>query len=174
MRTLASADHAQLDGATADVVELALWYHDAIYEIGARDSEARSANWLLEDARALGLAEKQRAEAAACIRSTAHLAGAPVSSVAAQWVVDIDLTLLGAHALRFMEFEYGVESEYASVPRELFFRKRGVFLERLLAAPAIYQTDHFQKRCEASARANIAALLKSPRYHKSWWRWLVG
>lgn len=163
---------------TRDVVELALWYHDAVYEPGASDNEERSAAWLLSDAAALGISEERASEAAALVRTTAHGAagagaGAGAASEGAALIADIDLAILGRDPLRFMEFEYGVAEEFAAVPKIAFRRGRRRFLERLVAKP-IYRTAVFRERFEAAAQANVRALLASPRYQRSrWLRWLT-
>jgi predicted metal-dependent HD superfamily phosphohydrolase len=154
-----------------DRVELALWYHDAIYEAGARDCEQRSAAWLLRDAAGLGIADPLARLAATLVEATVH-AGGEIADEEAALVTDIDLAILGRDPLRFMEFEYGVAEEYSSVPTLLFRRGRGRFLGGLLERP-IYRTAPFRARFEAAARANIGALLQSPRYAAyRWLRWL--
>ncbi len=150
-----------------DIVELALWYHDAIYVAGAPDNEERSARLLLEDARTLHIPSTTAEAAATCIRATAHLDGSPPTTPAAELTVDIDLAILGRSPLRFMDFEYAVAEEYAAVPAPLFFRARRKLLESLLARPAIYRTPALRSRYESTARSNITRLLASPRYRKS-------
>jgi predicted metal-dependent HD superfamily phosphohydrolase len=159
------------DSPVRDRVELALWYHDAVYEPGARDCEERSAAMLLTDAAALGLGESVASVAAALVRATAHGAG-EVAGDEAALVADIDLAILGRDPLRFMEFEYGVEEEFGRIPTIVFRRGRGRFLAALLERP-IYRTPAFHERFEVAARANIGALLRSPRYIAyRWLRWL--
>lgn len=158
---------------TRDLVELALWYHDAIYEPGKADCEARSAKWLAADCKTLGLGDEVAREATALVEATAHGRSA-VESDAAALVVDIDLSILGREAQRFMEFEYGVEKEYAAIPTLAFRRGRGRFLAHLLVGP-IYRTSRYRERFESAARANISALLASDRYRAyRWTRWLPG
>jgi predicted metal-dependent HD superfamily phosphohydrolase len=165
----------ELDGARVapelrDVAELAVWYHDAIYQPLARDNEARSAALLDEDAARLGIPRERALVAAGCVCATAHLAGAAPREPAADLVIDADLSILGRDALRFMEFEYAVAEEYAAVSRTRFIVGRGRFLDGLLASPSIFRSEGFRALYEARARANIAALLDSPRYRA--WRWL--
>lgn len=149
----------ELDGVGgAPVAELALWYHDLVYEPGASDCEERSALALVADGH---LPARVMAEAADLVRATAH---GRVSSAGAELVVDIDLAILGRDTLRFMDYEYGVEEEFAFVPTAEFLRARGRFLASLLARPHIFQTAHFRAKYEQSARGQIAALLRSPRY----------
>lgn len=151
--------------STRDLLELALFYHDAIYEAGAPDCEVRSAAWLLDDARALGLPEHVAQASAALVRATAHAGGAATSEAEAT-ILDIDLSILGRDPLRFLEYEYGVAEEHASIPAAAFRRGRSRFLSRLLEAP-IYRTPAYRDRFEAPARANVTALLRSWRYRGS-------
>ncbi|HTV20391.1 MAG TPA: hypothetical protein VMG12_17025 [Polyangiaceae bacterium] len=164
---LRELDAAPVEHACADIAELALWYHDAIYEPGQRDSEERSAQLLLEATAQLGVRDERARAAARSVRATAHGAGQPPSDPSrdpcVDLVLDVDLAILGRDALRFLEFEYAVAEEYARFPRLQFILARGRFLEGLIAAP-IYRTAHFRQRYEARARANLAALLGSQRY----------
>ncbi|TMQ23920.1 MAG: hypothetical protein E6J90_09430 [Deltaproteobacteria bacterium] len=162
-------DGARAEPGIADIAELALWYHDAIYEPGSPDCEARSADWLLRDATLQAIPHDRALAAAACVRATAHLAGAAPSGPASELVVDIDLAILGRDVLRFMEFEYAIEEEYGGKRGAWYFLARGRFLAAVLASPAIFRTDHFREHYEQRARDNIAALLASPRYRAHRW-----
>jgi predicted metal-dependent HD superfamily phosphohydrolase len=139
--------------------ELALWYHDVVYLPGGHDCdcEERSALALLRDATRLGIPEAIRGASAAMVRATAHAGGRVVG--AADLVVDIDLSILGRDPLRFMDYEYGVQEEYAAIPVAVFRSARGRFLAALLERPNIFQTEQFRLRFEEPARANISALL---------------
>jgi predicted metal-dependent HD superfamily phosphohydrolase len=87
------------------------------------------------------------------ILATKHNA-APDSHDAAL-TVDIDLSILGASATRFDEYETQVRTEYAWVPEEAFREARAKILREFLARPRIYSTDFFYDRLEVSARANL-------------------
>jgi predicted metal-dependent HD superfamily phosphohydrolase len=166
---LRELDATGAEPGIADVAELALWYHDAVYEPGAPTCEERSATLLCEDSALLDVPHASAVASAECVRSTAHVAGKKPTCASAELVVDVDLSILGRDVLRFLEFEYAVEEEYASVPSTMYFLARGRFLEQLLASPVIFRTDHFRERYEANARSNITALLRSPRYRAHRW-----
>ncbi len=74
----------------------------------------------------------------------------------AQLLVDIDLSILGADAQRFAQYEQQIRAEYAFVPEELFRTKRKEVLQSFAARPRIYGTDHFHAALEARARVNLA------------------
>jgi predicted metal-dependent HD superfamily phosphohydrolase len=157
-------DAANAPAATADLAELALWYHDAIYEAGAPDCEERSARLLESDAADLALPRTVAGTAADLVRATAHGRAAARTDLAAQLVLDVDLSILGKDPLRFMDFDYGVEEEYAGIPTRAFRTGRARFLATMLERDCLYLTDYFHARYEQRARLQIAALLASPRY----------
>ena len=70
-------------------------------------------------------------------------------------LVDIDLSILGASAARFDEYERQVREEDAWVPSVLFGRTRRKILEQFLERPRIFQTEHFYQAREAAARQNL-------------------
>lgn len=148
-----------------DAVELALWYHDVVYRPGAADSEEESARVLVADSAALGLPAAAATTAADLVRATAHASAPPApGSAAVDLLLDIDLSILGRDPLRFMEFEHGVEEEYAALPTATFRRGRAAFLRGMLARPHLFRTAALRDRFEAPARRNLAALLAGPRY----------
>lgn len=164
---LRELDRAPTPADLADVVELALWYHDAVYEPGAADCEERSARLLAADAARLALPAGVVDHAEALVRATAHAsAPPPAGDPAADLLLDIDLSILGRDPLRFLDFDHGVEEEYAAIPTEAFRRGRAAFAAGMLARPRIFRTEGLRTRFEAHARRNLAALLASPRYRR--------
>lgn len=172
---LASATGAGLEPATAAIIELALWYHDAIHEPGARDCEVRSADLLARDAAALAIPHEISGRAADLVRATAHVhAPAACGDPATDLIIDIDLSILGRGPISFMDYEYSVEEEYAAIPTAAYRTARGQFLASLLAAPFIFRTPAIRARYEERARGQLRSLLDGPRYRRylrrRWWR----
>lgn len=135
-------------------IELALWFHDAVYEVRGQDNEERSASWARDAAIQHGVASSVAERVHRLVLATKH--DATPTSPDAALVVDVDLAILGAAVERFDEYERQVRQEYSWVPGILFRRKRREILETYLARPHIYSTDHFRARYEVSARANLA------------------
>jgi predicted metal-dependent HD superfamily phosphohydrolase len=130
-------------------VDLALWFHDAIYDVQRDDNELRSAQWARE---AIGGDAGERVYD--LVLATRH-ARQP-SGRDAELLVDIDLSILGAPTVAFDEYEQQIRAEYASVPAFLFRRKRRAILAEMLRRPFIFSTLHFRARFEAQARVNLA------------------
>ena len=159
-------DAAHLARQPAEV-EVALWFHDAIYDLKAKYNEARSAAWAdqaLADAQA---ATEVRQRVHALIMATCH--DALPATDDERLLVDIDLSILGATAERFDEYEVQVRQEYAWVPGPLFRSKRGEILQAFLARPSIYSTPWFRERFEAQARSNLQRSVA--RLRRWWWVW---
>jgi predicted metal-dependent HD superfamily phosphohydrolase len=147
---LAAEVRGQLEDPAA--VELAVWYHDAIYQPRASDNEERSAALAASE---LGpLCPLLVPSITSLILATKHQAGP--ASPDGQFLVDIDLAVLGSSAAEFDTYEADVRREYRWVPRALFDRKRREILQGFVDRPAIYSTRYFRDRLEASARANLA------------------
>ena len=153
---------AQFDAARglcehADEVELALWFHDAIYDARAKDNESQSAAWAVRLMTECGIAQPARTRVHTLIMATCH--DALPQTQDAQVLVDIDLSILGADAARFDAYEAQVRQEYNFVPGFLFRRARRKILQGFLERPAIYVTTHFHAALEKKARENLARSL---------------
>jgi predicted metal-dependent HD superfamily phosphohydrolase len=139
-------------------VLVGLWFHDAIYDTQRHDNEQRSADWARSAARELGASAESAQRIHDLIMFTRHSA-APVG-VDAQVLVDADLSILGAPAARFQEYEAQVRSEYSWVPDDAFRSRRAMILKELLGRSHLYSTARFRARYEARARRNLQQSLK--------------
>ncbi len=156
---LAYFDHAHTLCEHEAEVELALWFHDAIYEPRAKDNEKQSADWAARVMSDAGLDTPARERVRALIMKTCH--DALPETTDEQVLVDIDLAILGADKARFDEYETQVRAEYGWVPEFLFRVTRRKILQSFIARPAIYLTSHFHNQLEKKARDNLARSLSA-------------
>lgn len=155
---LAEFDSARHPVSQPVAVELALWFHDAIYDTRAQDNEERSAELATRRiADAGGNAELSKAVTALVLATKTH---EPSAHPDAPLVVDVDLSILGQPKERFQEYEVQIRREYAWVPEETFAAKRAEILERFLARKRIYTTDHFLAKYERQARTNLQGSIR--------------
>ena len=150
----------QLDLVRRDVrepaaVELAIWFHDAIYWPRRSDNEQASADLATVELQAAGAAPELIRQITTLILGTAHHDPPPPGD--GEVLADIDLAILGAAPERFFEYERQVRVEYRSVPSFLFRLKRATLLRAFLARPRIYATPFFHDGLELQARTNLAA-----------------
>jgi predicted metal-dependent HD superfamily phosphohydrolase len=135
-------------------VELALWFHDAIYDPYSSDNEERSADWACSLLTRNGANAARVASVRAHVLATRH--AVPATTPDSQLVVDVDLSILGAVETTYAAFEKNVRKEYRWVPAILFRRKRAEILASFLARPQIYGTEIFHELYERRARQNLA------------------
>lgn len=138
-------------------VEFALWFHDVIYNIGARNNEEKSARFAKDAILEFGLDEKWAQRVSKLILATRH--ETPPTDLDARLVVDIDISILGQSRERFDAYERAIRHEYAPVIKSRgiarFNSGRATILRRFLGRPMIYSTDYFKQVYEEQARANL-------------------
>lgn len=134
-------------------VALALWFHDAIYDVHAHDNEARSADWARQALLAGGVDAEAAERVHALVMATRH--DAVPEGRDAELLIDIDLSILGAGRERFDEYERQVHAEYGFVPEEVRLPRRRAILQRFLDRKAIYATPRMHAQLEAQARINL-------------------
>lgn len=142
-----------------DAVELAIYYHDAVYDPLARTNESDSAELLQRE---LGPSlERETLEAAkAMINATAGHELPPIGTDGFRsdcaHFLDLDLAILGAPAEAFDRYDETIRWEYAFLAPEAYRAGRLKVLETFLARGRLFKTDRIAARCEAEARANLA------------------
>ncbi len=138
-------------------VEIALLFHDAVYDLHGPDNERRSAEWALQVLTQAGATEPVKARVHALIMATLH--SAIPAEADQQLLVDIDLAILGAAPARFQEYDRQVAIEYSWVPSDVYKVKRREVLSSFLARSHIYSTAHFRAELEAQARINLRSAI---------------
>jgi predicted metal-dependent HD superfamily phosphohydrolase len=149
---LAEFDAVRPFAKRPEAVELALWFHDVVYDPKATDNEEQSAalaKRCLENAGQPGLA----CEVAELVMAT-KLHGGDAAPDAAL-LVDVDLSILGQNEARFAKYESQIRAEYDWVPQEIFSSKRSEILQQFLDRKRIYSTESFFARYERQARHNL-------------------
>ena len=140
--------------------ELAIYYHDLIYDPLRRDNEAKSA----AAARRL-LTEVREADAeGGCTVPLVDQVGEMIEATAAHapnedsdtaLFLDIDMAILGAPPERYDEYARQVRKEYWMYPGPIYRKGRRKALEGFLASGHVYQRDAFRQNLETPARENV-------------------
>jgi predicted metal-dependent HD superfamily phosphohydrolase len=136
-----------------DAVELAIWFHDVVYDTHANDNEEQSAQRSSKVLDEAGVDPERVSSVPSLIHATKH--AAPPTSPDAGLLVDIDLAILGQPRERYARFEEGIREEYSWVAPSDFAAGRTAILRRFLERPTVYSTGHFCGRYEAAARGNL-------------------
>lgn len=138
-------------------VELAIWFHDIIYDPQASDNEEQSAKFMQKHC--VGILKRAELEKVArwIIATKKHL---PTKEHDLKYLLDIDLAILASSTQRFTEYEQQIQQEYAWVPPETYQVKRAEVLTKFYQKQPLFQTQYFQQRFEEAAKKNLATTLK--------------
>ncbi|MER3479799.1 MAG: hypothetical protein C4327_04765 [Meiothermus sp.] len=138
-------------------LELAVWFHDAVYDPTRTDNEEESAALAVRSLAPMGLSPALVGRVVEVILATkTHRATDP--SVAL--FLDADLSILGSDAKTYLRYARAIRQEHAWMPEELYRAGRARVLEGFLRRERIYQTEPF-RRLEEAARQNLAEELVS-------------
>ena len=136
-----------------DALQVAIWFHDVVYDGRRMDNEEQSAEVAADALQRLGASDAFIEQVQQLILFTRH--NTEPDTPDGKLMVDIDLTSLALAPDRFDENSRSIRSEYLHVPDETFVRNRNDMLGGLLKRPRIYYTDVFYDRCEGQARENL-------------------
>lgn len=139
-------------------VELAIWFHDAVYDTKSFDNEERSIDLTLLAFEVMGLPNAYKYFVPPIIMETKyHDFGGP-------WeydiFLDIDLSIFGAPPNDFQKYCQQIRQECAWVPDEIYNEKRIQVLKRFLDRPGIYRTENFKQKFEIQARVNLTSAIQ--------------
>ena len=138
------------------LVQLAAWYHDAVYAIpaGQVSNEEASARLALRELSLVGLEQEDLNQIARLVRLTeTHLPGP--RDPEGELLCDADLSILASDPAQYAAYAAAVRAEYAQVPDEQFLAGRLAVLNELVDRE-IFRTSKGRALSDA-ARANLAA-----------------
>ncbi len=136
-----------------DFIEMALWFHDAVYDPKSGENEALSAAMAVE---ALGGTSTARGVARLILLTKTHQ---PSEGPDDAWIIDIDLAIFAQSPERVLEYEQQIREEYGWVPEEVYREKRAEVLAGFLKRERIYLTPWARERFETRAKENLRVLI---------------
>jgi len=150
-------EHAECADSAAEI-ELALWFHDAVYRPLLRHNERKSAEWATRFLRESENGRRPWANRVPrLIMATRHIREPKTRDQAV--IADIDLAILASDEATYAAFEKAVRREYRVVPYFLYRRKREKILRSFLDRPVIYHNETLRSLWESRARKNLATAL---------------
>lgn len=157
---LGEFDQVRDDCSQADAVELAIWFHDAVYNFPAVENEKLSAAFFLEVSDEV-VESAFRHKVAALVMATEHL---EVPTDADQRIlVDVDLSSFGLPWEQFAADGKNIRQELHYLSDARFYSGQIAFMESLLARKTIFNTDYFFDQYEQKARENVSQYLSALR-----------
>jgi len=138
-------------------IEVAIWFHDAIYDTRRSDNEERSAEWAREYLQRHHVQDTVVARIFEMIMATKHhqVEGGDIALL-----VDIDLGILGASAANFEVYDRQIREEYHWVPSVAYRLNRRTVLKQFLDREVIYRTHEIYNQLELRARNNLQRRLR--------------
>lgn len=155
---LGAVDKLDCYARDPDVVRLAGWFHDAVYQPLRADNEEASARLAEDRLDGTELEPRRIAEVARLVRLTANHRAAP-DDADGSVLCDADLAILGADSDRYVEYARGIRAEYGEVDDAAFKSGRRTILAYLLGLDPLFATPLGQELWQARARMNLAAEL---------------
>ncbi|MFJ2620913.1 DUF4031 domain-containing protein [Glutamicibacter sp. NPDC087344] len=148
----------QSDAQERMLLQLAAWFHDAVYE-GTSEDETRSA--ILARERLTGVLNPAAvAKVSELVLLTAgHSPGA--NDKLGRILCDADLEVLARPQPAYQRYAQAIYQEYAHFPRPALATGRIKVLGSLLEKKNIYSTAQGITRWEAAARSNVGAEVKT-------------
>src|SRR5207249_3206443 len=101
-----------------EAIEMAIWYHDAVYDSRAKDNEEQSADLAEKAGKTAGVSSGFLARVRELILATKHVM--PPEDADAALLVDVDLSILGQSGDRFDQYEEQIRREYDWVEAKAF------------------------------------------------------
>lgn len=148
-------------GLSTPRVELALFYHDLVYDVPAYttgSNEEMSAAWMAYDLMTLDIQIEDIHAIDRMIRLTRKHEGPETDEE--KLLLDVDLAILGAEPDRYEQAAEQIRQEYAIATDDQWRIGRFKVLQGFLHRDRIYATDAFRERFEERARRNVMAELQ--------------
>ncbi len=139
-------------------VEIAIYWHDVIYEPTSATNEADSAALMRE--RLAGRAPQGVVTMASdlIVATASHDVPPEMDEKLAQdraLFLDMDMSILGAAPARFDAYDAAIRSEFAVIPDEIYRPRRAEVLAGFLARETLFLTDIYRASHDAQARDNL-------------------
>lgn len=154
-KTLALLD--RFSGGSASVLlRLAAFYHDAIYDVQAKDNEERSAVMAKEDLLALGLPERLADDVAELVRATkGHRPLSGRLAKDSRLFLDADLAILASSASEYGRYAADIALEYDWMDPETYRKGRAQVLKKFLDRKHLFYTPQVRAELQKKAHANM-------------------
>lgn len=142
------------------LLELALYFHDAIYNPMSSSNKQDSADL----AASFLLANNVPQEHIQCVINlimATEYTSKPIIDSDEKLLLDIDLSILGSDPVTFECYESNIRKEYKWIPIFIYKKKRKEILLSFLNQEKIYLTPYFFKHYEKQAQKNLRTLYET-------------
>ncbi|MCB0712352.1 MAG: hypothetical protein KDD67_08500 [Ignavibacteriae bacterium] len=148
--------HGLLDDP--DIITFSIFYHDIVYDPARQDNEERSTEVARDRLTRLNVPADELARCEAQIVATSDHKGNGDPDT--NYLLDIDLAILGEAPLLYEDYSRKIREEYAIYTDAEYNEGRTNVLRYFLGLERLFKTDLFYTRYEAQARDNLSSELR--------------
>ncbi len=134
-----------------DVLLFSIFYHDIVYKATRSDNEHQSALVFQKRISKTSFSFIDKTMCQIELTKTHQ----PTSDFDTNFLLDIDLAVLGASPPVYKEYVLSIRKEYRMYPAILYNNGRKKVLEHFISKPHIFKTAYFRKNYELTARKNM-------------------
>lgn len=136
--------------------DMALWFHDYIYDTGRKDNEAQSAHWARELLMPYLKKEALDYIAGLILCTEGHQPRLAAEKSDQYWFLDFDLAILATEKSVYKAYSNAIREEYKSLFSFFTYNiGRKKVMKGFLQRKTLYFTQEFQEKYELIARENI-------------------
>jgi predicted metal-dependent HD superfamily phosphohydrolase len=136
-----------------DTLQLAIYYHDFVYNIAGTDNEEKSAETAKLQLKKLGIADNKIEKC--CKLITATKFHTDFIDKDTMFLQDFDLSVLGAEWSKYLQYSKNIRLEYSRFSDSQYKKGRIAILNYFLAKESIYKTVTFHNKYERISKNNI-------------------
>ncbi len=140
-------------------LELAIWFHDVVYQPGATNNEQLSADQFMQTTKNR-FDDSLRNTVYQHIMATLHL-HSEMTHADTKYMVDIDLSSFGLPWPEFIHDSENLRREMAHLSNADYCRKQSAFQQALMDRPRFFRSDYFYQNYESQARQNLSDYYES-------------
>jgi predicted metal-dependent HD superfamily phosphohydrolase len=137
-------------------IQMAIWFHDFVYNPKAKDNEEKSAEYAVICLSNLNIPLSIINNVVNIILNTKNHYACP-KDIDSQIMIDSDLSILGSNSLEYKAYARAIRQEYAWVSDTEYQIGRTKILQKFLQRERIYFTEIAFQQMETKARDNIKA-----------------
>ncbi|KAK3244389.1 hypothetical protein CYMTET_20662 [Cymbomonas tetramitiformis] len=159
-----------------ELVELAIFFHDVIYEGTAKEDELKSADVYRTFAEEAGQPEADVELVYRWIVATATHAVVEEDTYDGYFFMDFDMAILGVDQTQYTAYVQSVKEEYMNLKgyqkipfvwEVMWCWGRPKAMSNFLKVPNIYSTKEFQTNLESRARENLQEEIGKLLFHRN-------
>lgn len=149
-----------LAGIDNDAIDFSAWFHDIIYQPGARDNESQSALFAAKTMNAMQIDKAMIEQVTYMINCTQNHSN-PDNDHHTQLFLDVDMAILGSIPAHYEVYVEQIRKEFSLLPQNAFEQGRLMFVKEVIEQPRIFVSDTFYAQYEDQARNNLQWELES-------------